>query len=61
MTPFKKNRLTMLVGVALATGFLPAYAQQAAATSNVGNISVEGRPGGADTGLIAQEETPLNP
>jgi iron complex outermembrane receptor protein len=58
MTPFKKNRLTMLVGVALATGFLPAYAQQAAATSNVGNISVEGRPGGADTGLIAQEETP---
>jgi len=40
------------------TGLLASAAGHADNTSDVGRVSVEGSPGGTDTGLIQQEETP---
>lgn len=53
MRTFKKTRLALLLGLGFAT---PALWAQTA--TDVGRVSVEGRPGGGDTGLITQEETP---
>ena len=53
MRNMRKTRLAMLIGIAFATSH--ATAQQA---TDVGRVSVEGKPGGSDTGLIIQEETP---
>ena len=54
MTPFKKKQVAALIGIAFSAQW--AFAQQQA--TDVGRVTVEGRPGGADTGLIAQEDTP---
>lgn len=53
MTHFKPKRLPFLIGLAFTAPAL--LAQQA---TDVGRITVEGRPGGTDTGLITQEEAP---
>jgi iron complex outermembrane receptor protein len=53
MNRFKPQRLALLVSMAFSAPLL--MAQQA---TNVGQINVEGQPGGTDLGLISQEETP---
>jgi len=53
MTKLKKTPLAMLVGIAFAAA--NANAQQ---TTDIGRVGVEGKPGGGDTGLIIQEDTP---
>ena len=40
------------------TSLFVSVASHADDTSNVGRVPVEGSPGGTDTGLIQQEETP---
>jgi iron complex outermembrane recepter protein len=54
MTPFKKKQVAALIGIAFSAPW--AFAQQQ--VTDVGRVTVEGRPGGADTGLITQEDTP---
>ena len=53
MKRFKQQRLALLISMAFAAPAL--MAQQ---STDVGRINVEGQPGGTDTGLISQEETP---
>ncbi|MGZ5179906.1 MAG: TonB-dependent receptor [Ramlibacter sp.] len=53
MRTFHKKQLPLLIGLAFSAPAL--MAQQA---TDVGRITVENRPGGLDTGLITQEETP---
>lgn len=53
---FQPTPLALLVSVLCAS---PAvWAQQAAPATDVGRITVEGRPGGTDTGLLVQEDSP---
>ncbi|MBV8466806.1 MAG: TonB-dependent receptor [Burkholderiales bacterium] len=57
---FQVNKLSLLIsGLFLATSAL-VHADDAkpATTTDVGKITVEGLPGGTDTGLIQQEDTP---
>ena len=53
MKRFKPHRLALLVSMACSAPLL--MAQQ---STDVGRINVEGQPGGTDTGMITQEETP---
>jgi iron complex outermembrane receptor protein len=53
MKRFKQQRLALLISMAFAAPAL--MAQQ---STDVGRINVEGQPGGTDTGMISQEETP---
>ena len=53
MKRFKPTRLALLVSMAFSAPLL--MAQQ---STDVGRINVEGQPGGTDTGMITQEETP---
>lgn len=53
MKTFKLKPLSLAIGLLFITPAL--LAQQA---TDVGNITVEGRPGGGDTGLITQEDSP---
>jgi len=53
MKRFKPQRLALLISMAFAAPAL--MAQQ---STDVGRINVEGQPGGTDTGLISQEESP---
>jgi iron complex outermembrane receptor protein len=53
MKRFKQQRLALLISMAFAAPAL--MAQQ---STDVGRINVEGQPGGTDTGLISQEESP---
>ncbi len=58
-TPRRLPRLALRpLPLALATLALvgPAYGQQQSASTPVGNIDVQGAPGGTDTGLIQQED-----
>jgi iron complex outermembrane receptor protein len=52
---FKISQLSLLVSTLFVAGGVPAFAAE---TSDVGKITVQGQPGGGDTGLIQQEETP---
>ncbi len=51
---FRRTQLSMLVSGL----FLAAAGAHAQTTTDVGTINVQGAPGGTDTGLIQQEETP---
>ena len=53
MKKFKPTPLALLISLAFASPLL--MAQQA---TDVGKINVEGQPGGTDSGLITQEESP---
>jgi len=53
MKHLKPQRLALLVSMAFSAPML--MAQQA---TDVGRIQIEGQPGGSDSGLITQEETP---
>jgi iron complex outermembrane recepter protein len=53
MKKLKPTRLALLIGLAFASPL--TMAQQA---TDVGKINVEGQPGGTDSGLITQEESP---
>jgi len=53
MKRFKPQRLALLISMAFAAPAL--MAQQ---STDVGRINVEGQPGGTDSGLISQEESP---
>jgi iron complex outermembrane receptor protein len=53
MKRFKPQRLALLISMAFTAPML--MAQQ---STDVGRINVEGQPGGTDTGMISQEETP---
>ena len=53
MKRFKPQRLALLISMAFTAPML--MAQQ---STDVGRINVEGLPGGTDTGMITQEETP---
>ena len=53
MKRFKPQRLALLISMAFSAPVL--MAQQ---TTDVGRINVEGQPGGTDTGMISQEESP---
>lgn len=52
---FKANQLSMLVSTLFMAGGMHAMA---ADTSDLGKITVQGAPGGTDSGLIQQEDTP---
>jgi iron complex outermembrane receptor protein len=56
MKNFKPTPLALVLGALFAAP--AALAQPAAAPTDVGRISVEGKPGGTDTGLLTQEDTP---
>ena len=53
MKTFKPTRIALLISLAFASPII--VAQQA---TDVGKINVEGLPGGTDSGLITQEESP---
>ena len=53
MKRFKPQRLALLISMAFSAPVL--MAQQ---TTDVGRINVDGQPGGTDTGMISQEESP---
>ena len=53
MKKFKPNQLALLISLAFSPAIVLAQA-----TTDVGKINVEGQPGGTDTGLISQEESP---
>jgi len=53
MKKLKPTRLALLISLAFSSPLL--MAQQA---TDVGKINVEGQPGGTDSGLITQEESP---
>ena len=53
MKKFKPNQLALLISLAFSPVIVLAQA-----TTDVGKINVEGLPGGTDTGLINQEESP---
>lgn len=55
MKNFKPTPIALLIGALCSA--TPLWAQQSAPT-DVGRIAVEGQPGGSNSGLIAQEDTP---
>lgn len=55
MKNFKPTPIALLIGALCSA--TPLWAQQAAPT-DVGRIAVEGQPGGSNSGLIVQEDTP---